>query len=1443
MIQQQFSFKSEDLYQRGDVAWMSKEIPALDDFMENGGAFKIVNSIGVEDRHEENTISAEQELSKDNEEDKTTTEEDTFGDDDYEHGGHYEGYEHECDCQYESHQERFAKLCHATRSVNKCLKDIPCTLSLPTHTSVRCRRIRNHELAKQKAFFKLTKPLNNATGIQVTTPLLDKSLKQTSQYFLTDKFSAHFFNVYFGNLKQAYGVTAATIKKFYGKDFKTYSNYFQVADFFRKSMKKLGIPYLKFPSKDYKYFTNLRKNNRFLQDRYFVEQRLAGMNPMSIRRVTLRGRIGTNWSDLRKRLNLKFHWENAIRRIAKKCLSSSIKSNNVYVVEYPLLSGLKIMPDILAGKTKGPIKMRNDTNPIAIFATKKSASSGRYEMKVVAIQIDDKPNSKVYTPKDGYLWQMAKAQVQIADAFYGSLFEHLLKVHFNMEPLCVGINRHLSKFHPLHEILKFHCRGLIPVNKNGLNGLLGYGKSTHYLFGYGNEGGAELVRRGFKTTKWNDIGLQNIKERGMDDRRKVPYYPYRDDGKLLSRTLLKFARDFAIEFYPTDRHVLRDYELKNLINELSADGKIPPYNGMGKIKGLKPRFTKRSDVINFLHATLWFMVQHSAVGYSASDIFQTAIVPTKLYLDPRAKINKNFVYMLPGWLLSAIQSNLEYGISALHYDKLFDYSNELNNAYLKSIVKKAYIDLMYNVKPILDKRNAWRKKQGHLTNPHMVPEWITNSDAASMMYEVPALDDLNDSFKIINSIKVEDLHKDNVNSAGKELSANNEENKITEQDTFMDDDDNNEDDENGNYEHHGNYGHGRHCQYESFHERFSRLCHATRSVNKCLKDIPCTLSLPTHTSAKCRKIRKLELAKQKVFFKLTKPPANATGIQVPNPLLDKSLKETSQYFSTDKFSAHYYNVYFGMIKQSSSVTAATIKKFYGKDFTTYNNYFQVADFFRKSMKMPGVPYFKFPSKDYKYFTNLRTNNRFLQDRYFVEQRLAGLNPMSIRRVTLRGRVGTNWSNLRKRLNLTFHWENAIRRITKKSLSSSIKSNNVYVVEYPLLSGLKIMSDILAGKTKGPIKMRNDTNPIAIFATKKNTYNGRYEMKVVAIQIDDKPSSKVYTPKDGYLWQMAKAQVQVTDVFYGNIFEHLLKVHLNMEPLCVGINRHLSKFHPLHEILKFHCRGIMPVNKNGVYSLLGYGKATQNLFGYGNEGAAELLRRGFKIAKWNDFSLQNVKERGMNDRRKVPYYPYRDDGKLLSRALWKFAHNFAREFYPTDSDVLHDYELKSFINELSADGKIPPYNGMGKVKGLKPRFTERSDVINFLHATLWFMVQHSAVGISGSEFLQTPIAPTKLYLDPRAKIYKNFVYMLPGWLASIIESQLAYSLTALHYDILFDYSNQLNNPSLKLIVKEAYIDLMYNVKPILDKRNAWRKKQGHLTNPHMVPEWITNSIST
>ena len=53
--------------------------------------------------------------------------------------------------------------------------------------------------------------------------------------------------------------------------------------------------------------------------------------------------------------------------------------------------------------------------------------------------------------------------------------------------------------------------------------------------------------------------------------------------------------------------------------------------------------------------------------------------------------------------------------------------------------------------------------------------------------------------------------------------------------------------------------------------------------------------------------------------------------------------------------------------------------------------------------------------------------------------------------------------------------------------------------------------------------------------------------------------------------LAKLSVQGADLGYNQVAEHLTKTHLLLEPFCVSKDRQLSENHPLHQIIKYHCR--------------------------------------------------------------------------------------------------------------------------------------------------------------------------------------------------------------------------------------------------------------------------------
>ena len=99
--------------------------------------------------------------------------------------------------------------------------------------------------------------------------------------------------------------------------------------------------------------------------------------------------------------------------------------------------------------------------------------------------------------------------------------------------------------------------------------------------------------------------------------------------------------------------------------------------------------------------------------------------------------------------------------------------------------------------------------------------------------------------------------------------------------------------------------------------------------------------------------------------------------------------------------------------------------------------------------------------------------------------------------------------------------------------------------------------------------------------------------------------------------MAKQEFQRADIIHAELIEHLLKTHLLMEPICVIMRRTLSKFHPLHQMLKWHCRGLFVVNSIATKALLQPEKALHKLFAMGHVGAVELLNKGYPDVSWVD----------------------------------------------------------------------------------------------------------------------------------------------------------------------------------------------------------------------------------
>lgn len=79
----------------------------------------------------------------------------------------------------------------------------------------------------------------------------------------------------------------------------------------------------------------------------------------------------------------------------------------------------------------------------------------------------------------------------------------------------------------------------------------------------------------------------------------------------------------------------------------------------------------------------------------------------------------------------------------------------------------------------------------------------------------------------------------------------------------------------------------------------------------------------------------------------------------------------------------------------------------------------------------------------------------------------------------------------------------------------------------------------------------------------------------------------------------------------------LQIHLFAEPFCVVLYRQLSSKHPLHELLKYHCRGVIATNTIGSPSLITPHQYMDKLTAMGHIGTVLLLDRGYKTLSWKD----------------------------------------------------------------------------------------------------------------------------------------------------------------------------------------------------------------------------------
>lgn len=600
--------------------------------------------------------------------------------------------------------------------------------------------------------------------------------------------------------------------------------------------------------------------------------------------------------------------------------------------------------------------------------------------------------------------------------------------------------------------------------------------------------------------------------------------------------------------------------------------------------------------------------------------------------------------------------------------------------------------------------------------------------------------------------------------------------------------------------------------------------------------LECSVSLPQRSNFVCKVKRFMELLEMKGKWKLkfspygyallNLDPLTLIGRDFINPFTRFYLEGYLQTLLTADLSGIVYNSLFN--------------KTTDEEMSHNINYRILSKFFEMSAMAGGVNNRR-PSK-YEAFIDDKTT--WISDRFFTQQRLAGINPMSLRRVTLKaGPVGLDWDTLYKTLNPEFDWEGAVQKAlgSDDTLEEAIYQGRVYVLRYELCDDLPREEVDLTDND--PNRTMWDTlSPIALFASKQDFLTKTNDLVPVAIQMDYTPDSSVYTPDDDDNWMLAKLNVQVTDLGYAQIVEHLGKVHFLMEPFCVVLKRTLSSSHPLHQILKYHCRDVTVPNTIGAPKLVGEGEFMDQLFAFGNEGTTRILREAHKLSTWDVTDFRNeIKKRGVDDKKLLPYYPYRDDGEKILKIIENMVKDYVDLYYYDNEDVKKDYEFGSFLRELSTRTIFHRIY----VKGLPSKIATKDELCDIVTRIIsQLSVQHAAVNYPLTDYgLYTPNLPTKLYNDTRLKEGEYGVQRLPNRNTSSIEASFSNILSLFRFDSLFDYGNELLDPEAVKLVNGYYTYLMNVIQPQMQEKNRKRKEDNYLTYPYLIPRWLPNGIQT
>jgi arachidonate 15-lipoxygenase len=465
------------------------------------------------------------------------------------------------------------------------------------------------------------------------------------------------------------------------------------------------------------------------------------------------------------------------------------------------------------------------------------------------------------------------------------------------------------------------------------------------------------------------------------------------------------------------------------------------------------------------------------------------------------------------------------------------------------------------------------------------------------------------------------------------------------------------------------------------------------------------------------------------------------------------------------------------------------------------------------------------------------------DKAFAAQRVAGVNPLVIERLT----------SFNEKFPITDTQYQAVMG-KGDSLQQALAENRLYVTDYQVLADIQ----------PGTVELNNGViqkfiyQPIALFAVEPGTCPNR-RLVPVAIQCYQQPApdnpifvapSLQASESERWAWQMAKLTVQIADGNYHEFISHLGGTHLWMEPIALSIYRTLPPDHPLGALLRPHIEGTLFINDSAVKGLVNLGGTVDKVAAGTLESSLLLSIKGAKGYPFvfNESSLpQELQRRGVDDPNLLPDYPYRDDALLIWQAINEWVTSYLKIFYPNDSAVDNDYKIQNWIQDLTAP------NG-GQMTGIGEAIndgdaTPQIKTLAYLIEAVTRIIftgsaQHAAVNFPQSSYMTyMPNMPLAGYREAPSSSSgitdQDYFALLPSLQQAETQLNMTHLLGSIYYTQLGKYddaftelnNDRINQPLADFQKKLSFIELQ------IQARNEVRSTYYDVLRPSKIPQSI------